>query len=199
MKAFIREYRAPLIYLIVSLLFLSYANYEESSGNQVAFWSLSGAAALFLVNAVTATAHISRLARHAAVQAAALAEEADRVRGAHAEVAVLDFLSPRLSPRISEARALARNKLLESMNDTQRYTFQSMHYFDVVSDEGRHWRIHTTSIVGNVELMAPRNPWNEKNTYCIHLRVAACPPEDHWLAQALLLKISEKDFLRTAF
>ena len=199
MKGFIKTFRAPIAYLAVSLFFLGYANYEFYEGSQASFWLLSGVSALFMVNAFATVLHISRLlkqeeARQAALEATRLREAEQRLDAFNAAYAAGGFVAP----MVSESKTLARNKLLESMNDTQRHTFLTMSYFDVTSDKGHLWRIRTTSITGNVELLAPRSQ-NGKHSYCIHLKDVSCPAEDHWLAQALLLKISEKDFLSTAF
>lgn len=87
----------------------------------------------------------------------------------------------------------ARMRLLQSLTYEQLRTYVEDNYFDVEAlDSGRTYRIFTRSIISNVTCL------NTGLRYCCQLDSCGYPIADHHLAQALMLRYAEKDFLRIA-
>jgi hypothetical protein len=95
--------------------------------------------------------------------------------------------------RDAEAREKAKALLREFLDDHQRDTLDKHRWFEVVSPAGRTYRIHQGR-QGNVFLI---EGGHQVMRYCIH-PAEWVPDEDTMLAQALMLRCSEDDFVTIA-
>lgn len=92
------------------------------------------------------------------------------------------------------AGARAESKLLESLDSDQFYSLQMLGYFFVRSlQSGRIYKI-SRGMSGNIRCVDP------PASFCCHLihDERIFPTADHMLAQALMIRHSEKEFLRIA-
>ena len=92
------------------------------------------------------------------------------------------------------AAARAKALLLEHLSDEQRAEYEEHQYFHVLSEGGRLYRIKHGS-AGNVYRIGTDGSVEHK--FCIHARDSV-PHEDNMLAQMLLLRLDEEQFLTVA-
>lgn len=96
--------------------------------------------------------------------------------------------------RSLHCRMKAESKLIESLNPEQLYSFRMRGCFFVRSlQSGRIYKI-SRGISGNISRVDP------PASFCFHLNHPehVFPIADHVLAQALMIRYSEKEFLRIA-
>jgi hypothetical protein len=93
----------------------------------------------------------------------------------------------------AEAHERARVLLREFLDEQQRDTLDKHRWFEVVSPAGRRYRIHQGR-QGNVYLI---EGGHQVMRYCIHPSEWV-PDEDTMLAQALMVRCAEDDFVNIA-
>lgn len=117
------------------------------------------------------------------------------------------------------ANERAHNRLLASMNETQRKTYLEEGWFEVVSNLGHHWHIDGQSHINNCTRINPAanrflararvTPAMRRirvflRPVCAHLdpyttgTYVEYPMEDHLLAQALTIRTDEEAFILIA-
>lgn len=114
-------------------------------------------------------------------------------------VEVIQRLDPNYAAeraRLERAAAVekARVLLLQHLDDEQRAEFEEHRHFHVISSAGRRFQIRLGR-ESNVSLVNEQG--GISRTFCIHVRDQV-PDEDNVLAQMLLLRANEEDFLRIA-
>lgn len=91
----------------------------------------------------------------------------------------------------------AYQRFLAALSPIQQLANDVLGYVPVVSNLGHTWRIYTGGgYIGNV--------FNEytQTFCCCHIRrstIASIPIWDHFLAQALMLRTDENEFMRLAY
>lgn len=98
--------------------------------------------------------------------------------------------------RVVLARERAEDLLMAHLDDQQQSDVSEHWWFEVISDLGRRWRIHTDHYAGNVDLM-PDVGEERLATFCAH-GSAFLPDSDHHLIQKLALETDEAAFLAVA-
>lgn len=98
--------------------------------------------------------------------------------------------------RANTARSRAEDLLMAHLDDQQQSDVSEHWWFEVISDLGRRWRIHTDHYAGNVDLM-PDVGEERLATFCAH-GSAFLPDSDHHLIQKLALETDEAAFLAVA-
>lgn len=93
----------------------------------------------------------------------------------------------------TKAQEKAHKLLIEHLTPKQEETLRMHGYFDVDLGE-RVYRIRKGGHGGWVERMQGQKA---TDGYCIYV-TGDCPPEDHMLAQKLMLEANEQEFLRIA-
>lgn len=97
------------------------------------------------------------------------------------------------------ADSRARELLLAWLDDQQKLDLAAHGWFEVISNNGRRWRIRTGDLVGNVDLM-PEQGDTRLASYCAHPPGRdGLPFDDHHLAQKLVLEAEEERFLNVAY
>lgn len=96
-----------------------------------------------------------------------------------------------------------RKELRDFLNDEQKRQVAKYGYFDVVGNEGNHYRIYTTGCSGNVFRVGPNG--EPYTSYCAHLDTYQHLDgrgdtswkkfyEDNALVQMLTIQYSERNF-----
>lgn len=93
----------------------------------------------------------------------------------------------------TKAQEKAHKLLIEHLTPRQEETLRMHGYFDVEIGD-RVYRIRKGGHGGWVERMQGQKA---TDGYCIYV-TGECPPEDHMLAQKLMLEANEQEFLRIA-
>jgi hypothetical protein len=97
------------------------------------------------------------------------------------------------------ARARAEELLLSLLDPEQKQSYKERHFFNVISNLGRLFRIHCNGdrYAGNITFFADdlRTP---AASLCCHPPDMSLPAPDHWLAQKLALETDEEEFCRRA-
>lgn len=102
----------------------------------------------------------------------------------------------RVMPNPLDAGAKANAQLNKSLSPFQRISHAENQQFRVTSiQSGRAYVIYTSHAVQNICCL------DNGRIYCCHLspRIGEFPRADHILAQALMIRFSEDEFLRIAF
>jgi len=95
-----------------------------------------------------------------------------------------------MSPVVSPEQK-ARELLLSALSPGQRYNLTRHGWFEVISNKGHRWVIRA-------DVGVSYNVYHNRYKYCAHIRGGSVPKDDHLLAQALMLRTDENQFLRIA-
>ena len=101
--------------------------------------------------------------------------------------------------KLVNAKQKALQLLKEVIGEVRFAEYEKENYIELVMQSGKKYRLHNNTHVKNIEVLEKdEQDYKVKHRLCVHLSDMELPIEDNLVAQFLMLRDSEEEFLRMA-